>query len=235
MDPDSTTIGFIGTGVMGKSMAGHLINAGYSLHIYTRTKTRAESLIARGATWHDTPAGLARSVNVIFTIVGFPPDVEAVYFGENGILANLRSGSYLIDMTTSSPELAVRIAEKAREKNCRSLDAPVSGGDVGAKEARLSIMVGGEKEAFDRILPLFKLMGQNIVYQGNAGSGQHCKMCNQIAIASNMLGVCEAMAYARASGLDPETVLQSIAAGAARARAAAAAPPPSDGPEMDVD
>jgi len=208
-------IGFIGIGVMGRSMVGHLMDAGYEMHIFTRTKTRAQELSDRGAIWHDDVAGVAAAAEVIFTIVGFPPDVEEVYLGENGILANAATGSYLVDMTTSSPALAVLIAEKAAEKGCHVLDAPVSGGDKGAREATLSIMVGGEREAFESVLPLFKLMGRNIIYQGPAGSGQHCKMCNQIAIASNMMGVCEAMAYAIKSGLDPDTVLQSISSGAA--------------------
>ncbi len=215
LNPSETSLGFIGLGVMGASMAGHLLDAGYGLHVYTRTRSRAEPLLERGATWHDGPAGVADAARVVFTIVGFPPDVEAVYLGDDGLLAHAAAGSYLVDMTTSSPELARTIAERAAERGCHALDAPVSGGDTGAREARLSIMVGGERDAFDTVLPLFELMGKNIVYQGPAGSGQHCKMCNQVAIAANMLGVCEAMAYAKASGLDPETVLKSIAAGAA--------------------
>ena len=215
LNPSETGLGFIGLGVMGASMAGHLLDAGYGLHVYTRTRGRAEPLLERGATWHDGPASVAAESRVVFTIVGFPPDVEAVYLGDDGLLAHAAAGSYLVDMTTSSPSLARTLAERAAERGCHALDAPVSGGDTGAREARLSIMVGGERDAFDTVLPLFELMGKNIVYQGPAGSGQHCKMCNQIAIAANMLGVCEAMAYAKASGLDPETVLKSIAAGAA--------------------
>ncbi|GAB7389365.1 NAD(P)-dependent oxidoreductase [Bacillaceae bacterium] len=212
---ENTVIGFIGTGVMGKSMAGHLLQAGYPLLVYTRTKAKAEDLLAQGAQWKDTVAGLAKEANVIITMVGFPKDVEEVYLGENGIINHAQPGTYLIDMTTSTPSLAQRIYEKAREKGMYALDAPVSGGDIGAREGKLTIMVGGDPEVFNEMKPIFGLMGQNIVLQGKAGAGQHTKMCNQIAIASNMLGVCEAIAYARKAGLDPERVLQSIATGAA--------------------
>ena len=208
-------VGFIGIGVMGKSMARHLLQGGCRLHIYTRTKAKTADLIEEGAIWQDSVAALAAKCTVIFTIVGFPPDVEEVYLGKQGILANIQSGGYVVDMTTSRPDLAERIAHEEASKGVHALDAPVSGGDVGAREARLSIMVGGEKEAFDTLGPLFALMGKNIVYQGKAGSGQHTKMCNQIAIAAGMIGVCEALAYAAKSGLDPETVLKSIESGAA--------------------
>ena len=208
-------VGFIGIGVMGKSMARHLLQGGCRLHIYTRTKAKAADLIEEGAIWQDSVAALAAKCTVIFTIVGFPPDVDEVYLGKQGILANIQSGGYVVDMTTSRPDLAERIAHEAASKGVHALDAPVSGGDVGAREARLSIMVGGEKEAFDTLGPLFALMGKNIVYQGKAGSGQHTKMCNQIAIAAGMIGVCESLAYAEKSGLDPETVLKSIESGAA--------------------
>ncbi len=213
--PHNTQIGFIGIGVMGKSMASHLMDAGYLLNIYTRTREKASELITQGAAWKTSPAGVATVSQVIFTIVGFPQDVEEVYFGRTGLLENLQKGFYVVDMTTSSPELAVRIYEAARKKGAHSLDAPVSGGDVGAREAKLSIMVGGDKDVFETVRPLFELMGRNIIYQGKAGSGQHTKMCNQIAIASCMLGVCEAIAYAEKAGLNPETVLQSIGSGAA--------------------
>ncbi len=212
---ENTTVGFIGIGVMGKSMARNLMNGGYRMHIYTRTKASASELIEEGAIWEDTVAALAAKCDVIFTIVGFPPDVEEVYLGGQGILENAKSGACVVDMTTSRPDLAVRIAEKAAEKGVHALDAPVSGGDIGARDARLSIMVGGEKGDFDTVLPLFKLMGQNIVYQGKPGSGQHTKMCNQICIAANMMGICESLAYATRSGLDPATVLKSIESGAA--------------------
>ncbi|MCC5843533.1 MAG: NAD(P)-dependent oxidoreductase [Verrucomicrobia bacterium] len=209
------TIGFIGTGVMGKSMAGHLLKAGHRLHVYTRTKEKARDLLTDGAVWEDAPGSLAARCDLVITIVGMPSDVEQVYFEEGGLLANLRKGTVLIDMTTSSPELAGRIADAAKKKGGAALDAPVSGGDKGAREAGLSIMVGGDRHVYDEVLPVFKLMGRNIVYQGPAGSGQSCKMCNQVVIASTMLGVCEAMAYAKKSGLDPHTVLESISAGAA--------------------
>jgi 3-hydroxyisobutyrate dehydrogenase len=215
LNEGNTTVGFIGIGVMGKSMARHLMQGGYAMHIYTRTKAKAEDIIAEGAEWEDSVASLASKCDVIFTIVGFPPDVEEVYLGEQGILANIKAGSYVVDMTTSRPDLAARIAEQAAKKGVHSLDAPVSGGDIGARNAALSIMVGGEKDDFDAVLPLFELMGKNIVYQGKAGSGQHTKMCNQIAIAAGMMGVCESLAYAKKSGLDPATVLKSIESGAA--------------------
>ncbi|KQX46582.1 NAD(P)-dependent oxidoreductase [Paenibacillus sp. Root444D2] len=215
INPAQTIVGLVGTGVMGKSMAGHFIQAGYEVHIYNRTKSKAQELLDQGAHWQDSPGLLAQQCDVIITMVGFPKDVEEIYLGENGILSNTKPGSYVIDMTTSSPMLAKQIYEKALTRQVFSLDAPVSGGDIGAKEARLSIMVGGSREAFDTMLPLFEKIGTNIVYQGEAGAGQHTKMCNQIAIASNMMGVVEALVYAKKSGLDPSTVLKSIESGAA--------------------
>ncbi|SDN42558.1 3-hydroxyisobutyrate dehydrogenase [Fictibacillus solisalsi] len=212
---EKKTVGFVGTGVMGKSMAAHLLKAGHPVHIYTRTKEKAKDLIQQGAQWKETVAEVAQTSQVIITMVGYPSDVEEVYFGENGLLENAAEGTYIIDMTTSSPLLAQKIDARAKELNLHSLDAPVSGGDVGAREARLSIMVGGEKEDFEAVLPIFELMGQNIVHQGKAGAGQHTKMCNQIAIASGMIGVCEAVIYAEKAGLDPNTVLKSIESGAA--------------------
>lgn len=209
------SIGFIGLGVMGHSMAGLLLAAGHELHIFTRTPSKAKDLLDRGAVWAESPAVLARTCRTVFTIVGMPTDVEEVYFGQNGLIASLQPGGVLVDMTSSRPDLAIRIATAATERGGQALDSPVSGGDKGAREGTLSIMVGGERATFDRLLPLLEIMGRNIVYQGPAGSGQHCKLCNQIAIASNMLGVCEAIAYARCSGLEPEIVLQSIATGAA--------------------
>lgn len=208
-------IGFIGLGVMGKSMAGHLISAGHPLRVFTRTPASAAELLERGAIWAESPESLAKTCDVVFTIVGFPQDVEQVYLGADGLLADMRPGSVFVDMTTSRPELAVRIAAAAAERGGQALDAPVSGGDQGARNAALSIMVGGDHAAFERVLPLLQCMGKNIVYQGPAGSGQHTKMCNQMALAANMLGVCEAIAYARRAGLDPQTVLKSISAGAA--------------------
>jgi len=212
---EATKIGFIGIGVMGKSMARHLMKSEYPVHIYSRTKEKAEDLIKEGAIWEENVAALSACCQVIFTIVGFPPDVEDVYLGEGGILRNISSGGYVVDMTTSQPQLAVKIAAEAEKNGVSALDAPVSGGDIGARNGQLSIMVGGEKEAYETILPLFELMGTNIVYQGPAGSGQHTKMCNQIAIAAGMMGVCEALAYGGHAGLDVDTVLKSIESGAA--------------------
>ncbi len=212
---EKAVIGFIGIGVMGKSMAGHLLAGGHAVHVFNRTKEKAQALLENGAVWHDTVGEVAAAADVIITIVGFPQDVEAVYLGEDGILAHAKSGATVIDMTTSSPDLAVRIYEAAKAKGIAAIDAPVSGGDIGAREARLSIMVGADTGAFEAVKPVFELMGKNIVLQGGAGAGQHTKMCNQVAIASGMMSICEAMAYAKKSGLDPETVLQSIGSGAA--------------------
>lgn len=215
ISPENTVIGFVGTGVMGKSMAGHLLKAGYPLVVYTRTKEKASELIENGAEWAATPSAVAKKANVIITIVGYPVDVEEVYLGENGIITNGRENTYVIDMTTSTPTLAKRIYEEARKIGMYAIDAPVSGGDIGARDAKLSIMAGGDRDAFLAVEPILNLIGTNIVYQGNAGAGQHTKMCNQIAIASNMIGVCEAVVYAEKAGLDPKTVLQSISSGAA--------------------
>lgn len=211
---DSTPVGFIGTGVMGRSMAGHILAAGHPLAVFTRTRKSAEGLLARGARWAATPAEAAASSEVVITMVGYPTDVEQVYLGPAGILEGARRESVLIDMTTSSPALAERLFAAAAARGCASLDAPVSGGDVGAREARLSIMVGGDREAFDAMAPLFALLGRP-AFQGGAGAGQHTKMANQIAIASGMVGVCEALSYAKRAGLDPTTVLSSIEKGAA--------------------
>lgn len=196
-------------------MAGHLLAAGYPLTVYTRTKEKGAELLEKGAVWSDSPRDLAQKADVVFTIVGYPSDVEEVYLGEDGLIDNAKPGSYLIDMTTSTPSLAKRIFAKAKENGIHAIDAPVSGGDIGAREARLAIMVGGDEKAFLQVEPLLNILGTNIVHQGGAGAGQHTKMCNQIAIASNMIGVCEAMIYAEKAGLDPETVLKSISSGAA--------------------
>ena len=209
------SIGFIGTGVMGKSVVRHLMKAGHKLTVYTRTKEKAADLLEEGANWAERPSGAAQDVDIVFTMVGYPSDVEEVYFGEHGIFSVAKSGKIVVDMTTSEPTLAIRIAEKAKALGMDSIDAPVSGGDVGAKNGTLSIMCGGDKEIYDRILPILNLFGGNIVYQGKAGSGQHTKMSNQIAISTNMIGVCEALIYAHRAGLDLETVLKSISAGAA--------------------
>ncbi len=208
-------IAFIGIGVMGKSMAGHLLDAGYRLTVFNRTQSKADDLVARGATWAESPAAAAENADVVITIVGFPADVEETYFGDSGVFKTIETGALVIDMTTSSPLLAERIAEAASEKGIGALDAPVSGGDLGAREARLSIMIGGEQSDFDRAQPLFDIMGKNIQLQGPAGSGQYTKMCNQVAIASGMVAIGEALAYAKAAGLDPKQVLASIETGAA--------------------
>ncbi|QBG55835.1 oxidoreductase [Bacillus amyloliquefaciens] len=209
------TVGFIGLGVMGNSMATHILEAGYPVLVYTRTKQKAEEILNKGAVWQETVKDLSEKADIIITMVGYPSDVEEIYLGENGILRHAKEGAFVIDMTTSKPSLAKKIAEKAKEKSIHALDAPVSGGDIGARNGTLAIMAGGEKEAFEACLPLFSVMGENIQYQGPAGSGQHTKMCNQIAIAAGMVGVAEAMAYAEKSGLNPEQVLKSITTGAA--------------------
>lgn len=208
-------IGFIGTGVMGNSMVMQLLKAGYEVSVYTRTKTKATTVLQHGATWRNTIIDLAGNADIIFSIVGYPKDVEEIYFGDQGILAHAKPGSYLIDMTTSSPKLAISIANAAKKQGLFALDAPVSGGDIGAKNGTLAIMVGGEESAFQAVRPILEIMGENIVLQGPAGAGQHTKMCNQITIASNMIGVCEAIRYAQKAGLDPTKVLQSITTGAA--------------------
>jgi len=213
--PDPRSIAFIGTGVMGLSMAGHLMTAGHRLTIHTRTKSRAQSLLDRGAVWADSPGKAADGADLAISIVGFPEDVEATHLGPNGTLQARNPPRLIIDMTTSRPSLAVRIAEAAAKKKVQSLDAPVSGGDVGARNATLSIMVGGERAAFDEALPILSIMGKNVVHQGPAGAGQHTKMVNQVLIASTMIGVCEGLLYARKAGLDPLTVIQSVGAGAA--------------------
>lgn len=215
MAENKDTVAFIGTGVMGRSMAGHLLAASHPVVVYNRTRAKAESLLAKGARWADSPAAAAAEADCVITIVGYPKDVETTYLGADGVVAHAREGALLIDMTTSSPTLAKRIAAAAAERKQDALDAPVSGGDAGAREARLSIMVGGEAAAFERAKPLFSVMGKTIVHQGGAGAGQFTKMSNQIAIASGMLGVCEALHYALAAGLDPHRVLQSIESGAA--------------------
>lgn len=208
-------IGFIGLGNMGCHMAGHLLAAGHPLLVYNRSRDKAADLLARGAQWCDTPGVVAAGADVVITMVGFPHDVEEVYLKPEGIIARAAKGTLLIDMTTSSPELAVRIAAEAERAGCHALDAPVSGGDIGARDAKLSIMVGGAPHAFAQALPVLKRMGTNIQLQGGPGAGQHTKMCNQIVIASTIMGVSEGLAYARQAGLDLSTVMQSIGGGAA--------------------
>ncbi len=213
--PGETKIGWIGTGVMGASMCGHLIDAGFSATVYSRTKSKSQPLLDKGADWADTPKAVAEASDVIFAIVGFPADVREVFLGENGALAGSKEGNVLVDMTTSEPSLAVEIAEQAKAKGVSSVDAPVSGGDVGAKEARLSIMIGGEKEVVDALQPCWDAMGKTIVHQGPPGAGQHTKMVNQTLISSMMIGVCEGLLYGYKAGLDLETVMKSVASGAA--------------------
>ncbi|PID16353.1 oxidoreductase [Sporosarcina sp. P34] len=208
-------ISFIGTGVMGSSIIKHLLNASYEVTVYTRTKTKAEPLVALGAKWADHVAEAIKDADIIFTMIGMPADVEEVYFSRQGIFANSRPSQTVVDMTTSSPELAVAIAEKAASLQMNALDAPVSGGDIGARNGTLSIMCGGQKDVFEKLLPVMSVFGKQIVYQGQAGAGQHAKMCNQITVAGNMIGACEAIAYAMKSGLDPDTMLQSVTSGAA--------------------
>ena len=208
-------IGWIGIGVMGTSMAGHLQAGGHELYIYNRTKGKAEGLLKNGANWCNSPAEVASNSEIVFTIVGLPKDVEEVYLGEDGVLSADGGYSTVVDMTTSRPSLAQTIAERASEKGIDSLDAPVSGGDIGARQAALAIMVGGKKEAYDRVLPLFELMGKNIAHMGGPGAGQHTKMCNQILIAGTMIGVCESLLYAAKAGLDQQAVIDIVGKGAA--------------------
>jgi 3-hydroxyisobutyrate dehydrogenase len=210
-----TKIGFVGTGVMGVSMASNVMSGGYPLAVYNRTKERALPLIEKGALWQETVAGLAAWADVIITIVGYPKDVEEVCLGKGGILENAHAGSFVVDMTTSKPSLAKKIYEAAAEKGIYALDAPVSGGDIGAKNGTLTIMVGGDQKAFEAMAPVFQLMGNNVTLEGGSGFGQHTKLCNQIAIAGAIMGVCESMAYAKKAGLDPESVLKCISTGAA--------------------
>jgi 3-hydroxyisobutyrate dehydrogenase len=213
--PGKTRLGWIGTGVMGSSMCGHLIAKGFAATVYNRTKDKAKGLIEKGAKWADSPKAVSEQSDVVFTIVGFPSDVRNVVLGSDGSLAGSKTGNILVDMTTSEPSLAVEIAEAARKKGVHSVDAPVSGGDVGAREARLSIMLGGEKEVVEALKPCWEAMGKTIIHQGGHGAGQHTKMANQILIASNMIGVCEALLYSFKSGLDLHVVLQSVSPGAA--------------------
>ncbi|MCR5834462.1 MAG: NAD(P)-dependent oxidoreductase [Selenomonadaceae bacterium] len=208
-------IGFIGTGIMGAAMAGHLMDAGFEVSVYNRTKSKAQGLINRGAHWCETVGECAKNQDVVITIVGYPKDVEAVYLGEGGIVDSAKEGAYLIDMTTSSPILAEKIYTAAKVKKLHAVDAPVTGGDVGARNATLTILVGGDEDDFNALQPVFAAMGKNIVYEGAAGAGQKTKACNQIAIAGTLAGVCEAFAYAKASGLDVEKVYSAIATGAA--------------------
>ena len=215
IEPGTTKIGWIGTGVMGASMCGHLMEQGYEATIYTRSKEKAQDLLELGAHWAGSPKAVAENSDVIFDIVGFPADVRAVFLGEDGALAGSKEGNILVDMTTSEPSLAVEIYEAANAQGVRSVDAPVSGGDVGARNGTLSIMIGGDKEVVDALQPMWDAMGKTIVHQGDAGAGQHTKMVTQTLIATNMIGVCEALLYGYLAGLDLPTVMQSVASGAA--------------------
>jgi 3-hydroxyisobutyrate dehydrogenase len=215
VEPGKTRIGWIGLGVMGRSMCGHLLDKGFSATVYTRTRSTADGLVAKGVTWAASARAVAESSDVVFSIVGFPSDVREVMLGDEGALAGSKKGNVLVDMTTSEPSLAVEIYEKAKALGVSSVDAPVSGGDVGAKEARLSIMIGGDADVVAALQPCWEAMGKTIVRQGGPGAGQHTKMVNQTLIATNMIGVCEALLYAHQAGLDLETVMQSVASGAA--------------------
>jgi len=208
-------IGWIGTGVMGASMAGHLQKAGNALSVFSRTRKKAEGLIEKGARWVDSPAGVAEQAEIVFTIVGFPEDVREVYLGPKGILSGKPACRIVVDMTTSQPNLARLIYDEAAKRGVESLDAPVSGGDIGAIDAKLAIMVGGKKEPFEKVLPLFQLMGPTLSYMGGPGSGQHTKACNQILVAGNMIGACEALLYASRQGLDMQQVIDIVGKGAA--------------------
>ncbi len=208
-------VGWIGIGVMGRSMCGHLLKAGHTVALTTRTREKAADLLSAGAAWCATPRETAQRSDIVFTMVGFPSEVEEVYFGAHGVLAGVRPGSVVCDMSTSEPSLAVRIHAAAHSKSVASLDAPVSGGDVGAREAKLAIMAGGEREAFDRVLPLFKKMGETISLMGGPGAGQHTKMANQIAISGTMIGTVESLLYAEKAGLGLDAMIDIIGKGAA--------------------
>lgn len=207
-------VGFIGVGIMGKSMVRNLMKAGFELHIYARNRAKVEDVIGEGALFHDSIAACVKGCEAVITIVGFPQDVEEVYFDEGGILESADAGAYLIDMTTTSPQISVKISKEGEEKGFHVLDAPVTGGDTGAKAGTLSILVGGKEEDFEACMPLFEAMGTNINYQGEAGCGQHAKLANQIMIAGTLTGVCEALSYAKAKGLDMPTLLKSVSTGA---------------------
>jgi 3-hydroxyisobutyrate dehydrogenase len=214
-DLSSFRLSWIGTGVMGLSMCGHLLAKGAHVSVFTRTRGKAQPLLDRGATWVDSPGLAAAQSDIVFTMVGFPADVREVYFSADGVIPGTRAGSVLVDMTTTEPSLAIEIANAAAAQGAQALDAPVSGGDVGARNATLSIMAGGQADALERVRPLLEAMGKTIVHEGAPGSGQHTKMCNQIVIAGTMIGVCESLLYGMRAGLDLNTMLQSIRGGAA--------------------
>ncbi|UJF15143.1 NAD(P)-dependent oxidoreductase [Jeotgalibaca sp. MA1X17-3] len=208
-------IGFIGTGVMGSSMVRHLLDAGYPVHVYNRTKSKADPLVEEGAIWEDSPAAITRNTDVIITIVGYPKDVESTYFRKEGILSMVDDHHILIDMTTSTPSLAIKIHEAGKKTGTATLDAPVSGGDKGAKDGKLTTMVGGDERAFEKVEKILETFSSKVMLQGPAGSGQHTKMANQIMIASTMVGMTELMVYAKAAGLDIERVIEQVGAGSA--------------------
>lgn len=216
MEIKGTKIAFVGTGVMGAGMASHLLSAGARLVVYNRTKDKARGLLDAGAAWADTPGFAAAGSDLVFTMVGYPADVEDIYLAPGGIIESAGPGTILVDHTTSDPSLAVRIAQAAKARDMVALDAPVSGGDVGARNATLSIMVGGDEAAYEAVLPLFNLMGKTVLRQGGPGAGQYTKMANQIAVAGTLCGAVEAVLYAEQAGLDPRRVLQSIGGGAAQ-------------------
>ncbi|EQC26102.1 3-hydroxyisobutyrate dehydrogenase, variant [Saprolegnia diclina VS20] len=208
-------VGFIGAGIMGKSMCQHILNAGYPVTTFSRTRSKCAPLVALGAKLADSPAAVAKQSDVLFTIVGYPSDVRQVLLGEHGALSTMQPGGILVDMTTSEPTLAKEIYAAAKAKGVASIDAPVSGGDVGAREAKLSIMAGGDAAAMEKVLPIFQVMGQNIRHMGGAGAGQHTKMVNQILIATNMIGMVEGLLYAHKAGLDLNEAIAAVGAGAA--------------------
>jgi 3-hydroxyisobutyrate dehydrogenase len=215
VSPEKTRVGWIGTGVMGRSMCSHVIGAGYKVTVFSRTKSKADELVAEGAKWAASPRDVAAESDVVFAIVGYPEDVHEVLIGDNGALGAMRADGVLVDMTTSRPSLAIEIAEVAAKKNVVSIDAPVSGGDVGAKNGTLSIMIGGDAATVAALEPLWKTMGSKWILQGGPGAGQHTKVVNQTLIASGMIGVCEALLYGHLAGLDLDRVLESVASGAA--------------------
>ena len=208
-------VAWIGVGIMGKSRVRNLMKAGFELHIYARTRAKVEDVIGEGAVFHDTIGDCVKGCEAVITMVGFPKDVEEVYFTPGNILDSAEPGAYLIDMTTTSPALAEKLYAEGVKRGYRVVDAPVTGGDTGAKAGTLSILVGGEQEDFEACMPLFQAMGTNINHQGKAGCGQHAKMANQIMIAGTLSGVCEALTYAKAKGLDPHVLISSLATGAA--------------------
>jgi len=213
--PAAARIGWIGAGVMGSSMCGHLLTAGYRVTVHSRTRSKAQSLLDRGAQWAESPRAAATESDILFTMVGFPQDVRTIYFGDTGVIAGAQPSTVLVDMTTTDPALSREIAERATAKGRSAIDAPVSGGDVGARNATLSIMVGGDRKAVQAVMPLFELLGKKIVHQGGPGTGQQAKLCNQIVIAGTMVGVCESLLYGYKAGLDLNRMLDSIRGGAA--------------------